>query len=849
VSLFTREQYERFWTHEIPRLHHTGRDEMRGPCDVHGGDSPDTLLVHLDTGFAHCFKCHDDGEAWTMIDYARARYGMSADAAHQYVYDITGVTPPGNGDRPWTYPFAKPGFLTRDWEADHLIESIERFEKLDDAQAYALYEYPEIKSCKLRTRDQEGRKHLHWLALTDQGGWSTPRKLERSFLPYRASTLKGAKKIWLFNGEKATDRACAAWGVTGTCLPNGEDKWRNEDLVWFASAEKIFLVTDNDPTGEEHGRYVGGRLAAAGLTTHVVAFPGLPPKGDAWDYIEQGGTYEAALAIALDSPLADPGYKKPRKAGTPEPPPPDEATAALAREGPDLITGYGFTDMDNAHRMLAVAAGDLAHNTRLEEPWLIYNGTVWKNQGEHMVEAYAERTMRLLAAQAKQQGKDKIWKWAQRNLNAGGTRAMIRLARRPANVEIDDYDRQPWLINCPSGVYDAARGEWRGHRREDRLTRVFPYDYNPKLGLPNVFLRSLFEWLGGNADMNDGELERIDRLIAYVRRWLACSATDDTKEKGFGVVHGEKGNNGKTTMIATAQSVLGEYAVTIHASDLTRNAWKNQNNVQANIARTRGARAIFAGEPPAGEKFDQSVIKMLTQSEVPVSAALKGKQPFQFLPTAKIWLETNKIPTFDTEDAAFLKRMHLFHFPREFQIEKSNAERLRERLRLEEPAIFTWIVDGIQEYREIGLARPEEAAEALQEIRDEQARDDGEEPFLEHCFDFGPRLWCRVSVIAELRLKFGQQFGLKPIPANYLSRKLTERSEITRGNDYARNKKEPAWLKGLAPKAGMMTPIVGAVLWGYDATEGARAAGAADDDAARERREQEDDYWRKWPRN
>ena len=62
---YTADQYEHFWTSELGKVVRAGRDRLRAACPVHEGDSPYTLSINLVTGYAHCFKCHGDGEGWS----------------------------------------------------------------------------------------------------------------------------------------------------------------------------------------------------------------------------------------------------------------------------------------------------------------------------------------------------------------------------------------------------------------------------------------------------------------------------------------------------------------------------------------------------------------------------------------------------------------------------------------------------------------------------------------------------------------------------------------------------------------------------------------------------------------
>jgi P4 family phage/plasmid primase-like protien len=811
---YTSSQYEQFWLHELGKATRTGKNSLRAACPVHGGDSPNTLSIDLNTGFAHCFKCHQDGQGWSMIEFAMARHGFNRQCANDYVRGIIGDLPKPSV-APWHYPFPKPRTITGDeWQLGTLARRIQQMTEFFDQQGepgwevVAQYAYETIRSLKYKAVHRiTGEKRLFWLTLTEKGGWSKPAKQGVVAPPYRVGALNGTEEIWLLNGEKAVDRAVEAWQIDATCLPNGEGHWREDYLPWFAHAKTIYLVLDNDAQGEQHGKVVGGALAKAGLEARLVRLPGLAEKADLWDFIEAGGTQQVAHEIARQAPLAEP-YDPPARAADKvkqmprrDPPPGggDDDTGPPI-DGPDL-TGFDRNDVGNAERLVAVAGDRLRFVEQLDQNWMIYDAQRWRAGAIRTAYTPAVQTLRLLKQQANRRGDDKLWKFAESKLSHGGIQAMIHQAEPRLMIDVSELDRHPFLIPCLNGVYDLETGKLREHRPEDYLTRIFPFAYDPTLPEPVLWLRSLDEWFGGGPEAGESELDRAERMSRYFRRVFARSLTGDVQYKAFHVLYGS-GDNGKTTCTGVIQDILSEYAVTISPNTLTR-AWShNENNALADVARTKGARAIFAAEPTQGQKFDQGLLKQLTQGDSPITAVFKGRQPFSFLPTGKLFLETNQVPEFDSGDAAFLRRIHLIHFSASFTGGERARESRRQQLCAEYPQIFNLAIKDAQEYMRTGLMLPEECRISLRDIQDAQAANDELEPFLEEFFQRASGLVCTLIEIENLYRPWCERHRLRPLPRNLLSRKLTERIGIERGND-PKNHKEPAWLKGLAPKPGL----------------------------------------------
>lgn len=91
------------------------------------------------------------------------------------------------------------------------------------------------------------------------------------------------------NGEKAADRGAAELGIVTTCTPDGEGKWSGE-YTKALLGKSIRIITDRDEKGEQYGKVVSEAVVPHVADVKIVRLPGLPPKGDLWDWIEAGGS-------------------------------------------------------------------------------------------------------------------------------------------------------------------------------------------------------------------------------------------------------------------------------------------------------------------------------------------------------------------------------------------------------------------------------------------------------------------------------------------------------------------------------------------------------------------------------
>jgi putative DNA primase/helicase len=123
-----------------------------------------------------------------------------------------------------------------------------------------------------------------------QGGWIWSLGEARR-VPYHLRELIEAvaceRIIFIAEGEKAVD-ALVKLGVPATCSPMGAGKWSDEYSLHLATAT-VVILPDNDKQGEDHCQDIARSLMAVGAKVRVLRLPAIPPKGDAYDWVQAGG--------------------------------------------------------------------------------------------------------------------------------------------------------------------------------------------------------------------------------------------------------------------------------------------------------------------------------------------------------------------------------------------------------------------------------------------------------------------------------------------------------------------------------------------------------------------------------
>jgi hypothetical protein len=130
-------------------------------------------------------------------------------------------------------------------------------------------------------------------------------------LPYRLPELLATEPshpAFVVEGEQVAERL-AAVGLVATTSHGGAHNaakcWPNFDPSWFAGRDLI-LLPDNDPDGRTYADAAGAWLAPIARSVKLLELPGLPPKGDAVDWLDQGHTVQELLHLGFDAPAWEP---------------------------------------------------------------------------------------------------------------------------------------------------------------------------------------------------------------------------------------------------------------------------------------------------------------------------------------------------------------------------------------------------------------------------------------------------------------------------------------------------------------------------------------------------------------
>jgi len=94
--------------------------------------------------------------------------------------------------------------------------------------------------------------------------------------------------FFILEGEAKAD-VLTKWGLFATSLDSGgKSAWRNGFEKYFID-RAVYILPDNDTTGEEYCRGVADHLLAVADSVKILRLPGLPVKGDIIDWLKING--------------------------------------------------------------------------------------------------------------------------------------------------------------------------------------------------------------------------------------------------------------------------------------------------------------------------------------------------------------------------------------------------------------------------------------------------------------------------------------------------------------------------------------------------------------------------------
>jgi len=287
----------------------------------------------------------------------------------------------------------------------------------------------------------------------------------------------------------------------------------------------------------------------------------------------------------------------------------------------------------------------------------------------------------------------------------GRVNGCVSRFRTLVNVSIEEFDKNPDIINCKNGVVNLQTGDIEPHSRTQRFTYCIPVNYNPEAVCE--------EWIEYLSGVVGGGQEIID----YLQLAIGYSMTGHTREEILFYLFGPT-RSGKGTISEIFMSLLPSPLSTgVDFNSFTARREGDVSNFD--LAPLKVSRLIFASESLRGQSLNPAKIKQLTGGDR-IRACFKHKDHFEYRPQFKVWMLSNWPVNGDPEDDALWGRVRVIEFPNSFlgKEDKTKKARLREEDALE--GILAWAIEGSKTWYGLGsdgLSTPESIHETTKKHR------------------------------------------------------------------------------------------------------------------------------------
>ena len=324
------------------------------------------------------------------------------------------------------------------------------------------------------------------------------------------------------------------------------------------------------------------------------------------------------------------------------------------------------------------------------------------------------------------------------------------------SAKLSDFDSDRWLLNVENGVLNLRTGKLEAHDPARRTMKLAPVVFDPHAKAPawEKFLDRIF---AGDRS-----------LVDYVQRAAGYSMTGDTGAQAFFILHGS-GANGKTTFLEAVRFVLGDYSARLDTEAIL--ATKKTGGATSDLARLHKIRFVCSSEIGDGRRANEALIKDMTGGAA-ISARFLYKEPFEFKPVLKLWIDTNARPTIGDESEGFWRRVRLIPF--EVQIPEDERDPdLPKKLEAEASGILSWILEGCLRWQKKGrLVAPKEVTQATNTYRSDM---DSVAQWLEECCERDATAETQVAVAYRSYREWAQSTGLFPFSLRRFSESIVSR--------------------------------------------------------------------------
>ena len=439
------------------------------------------------------------------------------------------------------------------------------------------------------------------------------------------------------------------------------------------------------------------------------------------------------------------------------------------------------SDNGNAERFVALYGKQIRYCNQ-NSKWYIWDGKRWIEDSTQRVKVLATRSLiqvceRAIAELYGNKLEDFL-KWCEQSRSNSRIKSIVEMAQYGEGipVKLEDFDKDPYLINCQNGTLNLKTLQLQPHQQSDLMSQIMPTNYDPDAQCP--------EW----NNFLDHALNQDQSCINFLATVFGITLSG-LLLKNFFFVYGPS-NTGKSLCINLFQFMQAEYAAGISMDKLMTQKFSSGGGPNPELARLQRKRGVYASETTDGKHIDEALIKQYTGGD---TVTIRGlyKDPVDFIPQFKLWIHGNHKPDIRGDDTGLWNRLILIPFTIVIPPEEQDHELLN-KFKAELPGILAWAVRGCHEWIASGektLAIPERfknEGEAYQSSMDTIGQ------FIDERCATGPKLKVVMSTLYLIYRAYCEENGSSPLKSAKFANKLQER-----GFEHGRSNRERFW-KGIS---------------------------------------------------
>lgn len=356
---------------------------------------------------------------------------------------------------------------------------------------------------------------------------------------------------------------------------------------------------------------------------------------------------------------------------------------------------------------------------RSSQSWFAFNGAHWSKVDQVYVESAMWPVLQdelLHEAQKYEEGSKEqksFLGFYQRSQKYAALSNTVKILRTWEGMNVKNFRAlsDPRYFGVANGDVDLETGRLLPPSVGRYTMEASSVAFDPTATCP-LWRQTVLDVFSGDAEM-----------AAFFQRIAGYSILGNPDEEVMFIFTGN-GCNGKSTIVNALREVLGQAACTVEAETLISGSGgrggRNAGGARADLLAVFGKRFVVLPETDEGARLREDVVKRLVSRDELVARGLYRETMESTKPSWVVALVTNYLPVITGDDDGIYRRLIFVPFTRSFDKDptvKKDTKRA-EKLRAEYSGILNWILDGVREYRRIGLACPKVVTNLVGSTRD-----------------------------------------------------------------------------------------------------------------------------------